>query len=110
MILYQAMRMVDDIAAHDEPYQIRLKLTFPTMALTLPVDEFSELHLRRSVEDALQHKRPLPVDDRRFPEPDLGHDMAVTFYIPDDGLAGRLVRYYDLEQDQMQTIIDVRVF
>ena len=100
MILAKSMSMAAN--AERGPYGITLTSAFPVTDLTKSIDDFAEDVLRPALNAALQDKGPISDEIWEAKErDDVCHDWR--------GIQGRLRRRYDINNDRMLTIIDVRV-
>jgi len=94
-------------AAEDdnEPFEVMAEASFPSYALIYAIDDFAEQYLQPAIDAALEHKHPL-TEWREFEctSPHTDTEFCSCF----DGLAGRMLRSYDVTNDVFPVRIEVR--
>ena len=109
MMLMMAMRDVRRATSvGDEPFEIRAEFLYPSAALIMMLDQFDAEYIGPSIADAMAAKRPLG-EEVEFPLATHHADTETTAGGEAYGIAGRIVRYYDISTDRHPTRIEIRV-
>jgi hypothetical protein len=104
MVLAKAMVMVE--RAIPGPCEITADFRFPTVALTMSIDDFTDEYLRPAIDTAMEHKRQL-THVGKFRRTAIPDDMECC--VARRGIAARLRRWYDIDTDTLPTRIEMRV-